>query len=76
VSGAGTNVLEGGGGNDTFVFRRGQANGDTVVYFAGNGAAPGDVLQFVGYGPSASFVPIDATHWQVNSGPGTPGRVG
>jgi hypothetical protein len=75
VSGAGTNVLEGGGGYDTFLFRRGQANGDTVVDFAGNGAAPGDVLQFVGYGPSATFVPIDATHWQVSSGPGTPGEI-
>src|SRR5215217_5309997 len=25
-------------------------------------------LQFVGYGPGATFVQIDATHWQVNSG--------
>jgi hypothetical protein len=75
VSGAGTNVLEGASGNDTFVFRRGQANGDTVLDFAGNGAAPGDVLQFAGYGPTASFAQVDPTHWQVNAGPGTPGEI-
>src|SRR5829696_7029780 len=44
--------------------------GDTVVDFAGNGAFRGDMLQFVGYGPGATFVQIDATHWQVNSGDG------
>ena len=70
VSGTGASVLEGRGGNDTFLFRRGEANGDTVVDFAGNGAFHGDMLQFVGYGPGATFVQIDATHWQVNSGDG------
>ena len=34
--------------------------------FIGNGAAPGDSLRFVGYGPGATFTNIDATHWQVN----------
>ena len=24
------------------------------------------MLQFVGYGPGATFTQIDATHWQVN----------
>ena len=33
--------LTGNAGNDTFVFSFGQANGDTVVDFAGNGAAAG-----------------------------------
>ncbi len=64
------NRLEGGGGNDTFVFQRGQANGDTVVDFGGNGPDPGDAFEFVGYGPGATFVQLDATHWQVNSGDG------
>ena len=58
--------LTGNAGNDTFVFNVGQANGDTVVDFAGNGAAAGDSLRFVGYGAGASFTNIDATHWQVN----------
>ena len=70
VAGADANRLEGRGGNDTFVFQRGQANGDTVVDFGGNGAAAGDAFEFVGYGPGATFVQIDGTHWQINSGDG------
>jgi Ca2+-binding RTX toxin-like protein len=62
----GADVLTGNAGNDTFVFNAGQANGDTVVDFAGNGGAPGDSLRFVGYGAGATFTNIDATHWQVN----------
>jgi Ca2+-binding RTX toxin-like protein len=63
--GGGADQLTGGLGNDIFVFRPGEANGDTVVDFDGGGASPGDSLQFVGYG-IASFTTIDATHWQVN----------
>jgi hypothetical protein len=59
-------TLTGNGGNDTFVFDVGQANGDAVVDFAGRGAAAGDLLEFVGYGAGASFTNIDATQWQVN----------
>jgi serralysin len=64
--GAGADFLTGGGGNDVFVFQRGQANGDTIADFAGNGPLPGDILEFVGYG-AGTFTQIDATHWQVNS---------
>jgi serralysin len=66
----GADTLYGGAGNDTFVFQRGEANGDTVVDFVGNGAAPGDTLSFVGYGPGATFTQVDAMHWQVHSGDG------
>src|SRR5215211_1593361 len=71
VAGADANRIEGKGGNDTFVFQRGLANGDTVLDFGGNGADPGDAFEFVGYGTGATFVPLDAMHWQVNSGDGT-----
>jgi len=64
--GASADILTGNAGNDTFVFNMGQGNGDTVVDFAGNGAAAGDALLFVGYGGGATFTNIDATHWQVN----------
>ena len=64
--GAGADMLMGGAGDDVFIFNVGQANGDTVTDFAGNGAATGDSLSFVGYGSGASFTDIDATHWQVN----------
>jgi Ca2+-binding RTX toxin-like protein len=62
----GADILTGYAGNDTFVFDIGQAEGDTIVDFTGNGTAAGDLLEFVGYGAGASFTNIDATHWQVN----------
>src|SRR5262249_18583606 len=61
-----TDVLVGGGGNDTFVFQRGEANGDVVTDFTSGS----DHLQFTGYGAGASFTQFDATHWQINSGDG------
>jgi Ca2+-binding RTX toxin-like protein len=64
--GGAADTLTGGGDNDIFSFVRGEANGDTVIDFNGNGAAAGDTLRFSGYGPGASFTQIDATHWQVN----------
>ena len=70
--GAGADVLTGNAGNDTFVFHAGQANGDTVVDFIGNGSGAGDSLQFAGFGTAAqgaSFTQIGATNqWQIHSG--------
>ena len=68
-------MLTGNAGNDTFVFNVGQAGGDIVVDFAGNGAAGGDSLQFVGYGPGATFTQNDATHGQVDYNGGTSHEV-
>ena len=73
--GIGADVLTGNAGNDTFKFNLGQAGGDAVVDFAGNGAAAGDLLQFVGYGQGATFTQNDATHWQVNFNGGTSHEV-
>ena len=64
--GGAADVLTGGVGNDTFVFHAGEANGDMITDFAGNGAAAGKTLTFVGFGPSATFTNVDATHWQVS----------
>jgi Ca2+-binding RTX toxin-like protein len=72
--GSGTDTLWGDAGNDHFVFKAGQANGDTVADFSGNGARTGDLLEFIGYGDQqdgASFVKLDATHYQINSADGT-----
>jgi Ca2+-binding RTX toxin-like protein len=69
--GDGADVLTGYAGNDTFVFRAGQADGDRITDFAGNGAAAGDDLRFIGFGTAvqgATFTRIDATHWQIHSG--------
>jgi Ca2+-binding RTX toxin-like protein len=68
---AGADVLFGGAGNDAFIFNAGQAGGDTIIDFAGNGAAPGDWLLFIGYGPGATFTNVDTAHWQVNYNGGT-----
>src|SRR4051812_6736493 len=78
---SGNNILDGGGGadaltgnagNDTFVFHAGQGNGDTVIDFAGNGAAAGDSFLFIGYGTAgqgATFAQIGVTNqWQIHSG--------
>lgn len=71
--GAGVDGLRGDAGNDQFIFRAGEATGDRIFDFAGNGAAAGDNLLFIGYGSAAAgatFVQIDATHWQINSADG------
>ena len=77
--GAGADVLTGGAGNDTFVFNAGQANGDTIIDFAGNGAGAGDTLSFVGFGTAgdgATFTQIDATNqWTIHSGLGGPDDI-
>lgn len=66
--GAGADTLVGGAGDDIFVFRRSEANGDTITDFSGNGGLAGDRIQFVGYGAGAQFLQIDATHWVIISG--------
>ena len=70
--GAGADVLIGNAGDDTFVFNAGQANGDTIIDFAGNGASAGDTLSFVGFGTAgdgATFTQIGATNeWVIHSG--------
>ena len=70
--GGGVDRLTGDAGNDTFVFHAGQANGDTVVDFAGNDEAVGDALSFVGFGTAAqgaTFTQVNATNqWQIHSG--------
>jgi len=61
----------GQGGNDTFVFVSGQANGDVITDFAGNGAGVGDALEFNGFGTAAqgaTFTFISAGQWQIHSG--------
>ena len=71
--GDGADQLSGLGGNDTFVFQAGQAQGDTVFEFEGNGDAAGDVLYFTGYGTAAdgaTFMQQTATDWVITSADG------
>lgn len=71
--GGGADTLDGAIGLDTFVFQRGEAHGDRVHNFLGNGAGAGDVLRFHGYGTvaeGATFRQLTATEWQITSSDG------
>jgi Ca2+-binding RTX toxin-like protein len=62
----GADTLAGGTGNDTFRFVAGEADGDAITDFNGNGALIGDRLLFVGFGLAAAgaqFLPVSATDW-------------
>jgi Ca2+-binding RTX toxin-like protein len=67
----GADSSTGNGGNDTFVLGAGQANGDIVTDFSGNGAGAGDSFLFRGFGTAAqgaTFTALNATQWQIHSG--------
>src|SRR5690606_23880905 len=71
--GGGADGLSGLGGNDTFAFKAGEAQGDVVYVFEGNGSAAGDLLRFEGYGTlaqGASFTQQTASDWLVSSADG------
>jgi Ca2+-binding RTX toxin-like protein len=71
--GAGADDLSGLAGNDTFSFVAGQAQGDTVWDFTGNGAGVGDLLKFDGYGTlaeGATFTDLGGSQYEVVSADG------
>jgi Ca2+-binding RTX toxin-like protein len=76
--GADADEMTGGAMTDVFRFVRGQAQGDVITDFMGNGAAAGDRLEFRGYGTTAQgaiFVQSDATTWRVTSADGLTAEV-
>jgi Ca2+-binding RTX toxin-like protein len=64
--GAGADQLSGGADNDQFVFKPGEANGDKILDFDGNGALAADELIFEGFGPGATFTQASATTWRID----------
>jgi Ca2+-binding RTX toxin-like protein len=71
IDGAGgKDRLYGDSGNDTFVFHKGELNGDQILDFAGNGTKPGDVLKFEGFGKGATLTHNGDT-WAVHHAGGT-----
>jgi len=54
IGGSGADTMRGGTG-DTFQFSPGEAAGDVIQGFVGNGAAAGDTLVFQGYGAGAAL---------------------
>lgn len=63
--GDGADRLFGSSGDDTFILRLDLAQGDRLSDFAGNGAAAGDVIRFVGYGAGAAVSFVSGTTWRV-----------
>jgi Ca2+-binding RTX toxin-like protein len=61
-------ILSGGRGDDVFVFRKGEANGDTIMDFAGNGARAGDSIQLVGYGAGTVIESAGGNTWVITDG--------
>ena len=62
--GEGADILTGGKGNDLFVFRAGQADGDVVTDFQGSGAVGGDMLKLVGFG-AGTLTRVSSTDYYV-----------
>jgi Tol biopolymer transport system component len=54
--GPGADRLRGGAGADQFVLRRGEAAGDWILDFDGQGVGPGDTLLLAGWGPGTQLV--------------------
>ena len=68
--GLGADSMTGGAGNDVFRFTAGQAQGDVITDFAGNGSAAGDRMVFEGYGTAvqgANFMHLGGGLWQITS---------
>jgi hypothetical protein len=65
---AGADTLTGGAGNDVFIFRAGEANGDSIIDFTGNGTLVGDSLRFEGYATGGTLTNLGGNQWQVSDG--------
>jgi uncharacterized protein YkwD len=66
--GAGADTLTGGAGNDTFTLRAGQANGDVIGDFTGNGSAAGDNIKFDGFSAAVTLTNTAGNQWQIVDG--------
>lgn len=53
IGGGGSDRMTGGRGDDIFILRKGDAHGDLIADFQGNGDLPGDTFRLEGYGPGA-----------------------
>jgi len=78
VGGAGNDILDGGTeadrmtggmGDDIFILRRGEVNGDVITDFAGGGSGPGDTLNLTGWGVGTTFTKGTTTNvWVITDG--------
>ncbi len=58
--------LTGGSGFDVFIFRKGQANGDVIEDFDGNGIGAGDTIRLEGYAAGTTFTKLSGDTWRIN----------
>jgi Ca2+-binding RTX toxin-like protein len=56
--GAGADILKGNSGEDVFVFQKGEANGDTIIDFWGQGASIEDSIVLQGYGAGTTLTRV------------------
>lgn len=66
--GAGADQLYGGSGNDTFVLRKGEAGGDVIEDFDGQGTGAGDQILLSGYGTGTTLTAGTNNTWTVQDG--------
>lgn len=66
--GAGADRLRGGAGNDQFVLARGEADGDAILDFTGNGANTGDTLLLTGWGRGSALTATGGDDWLITDG--------
>ncbi len=64
--GGGADTMTGYAGNDIFVFYFGEADGDTIMDFDGNGAMAGDSFEFHGFEAGTTFTVVDG-HGEIKS---------
>ncbi|PSJ38887.1 tandem-95 repeat protein [Allosphingosinicella deserti] len=58
--------LTGDSGNDVFVFRKGEAHGDLITDFDGNGRFAGDSIVLQGYAAGTTFSHVGGDVWKIN----------
>ena len=68
AGGAGADKLTGGTGNDVFLFNKGEASGDSITDFVGNGSAVGDTIRLVGWGAGTTMSLVSGNVWQIVDG--------
>jgi Ca2+-binding RTX toxin-like protein len=64
--GAGADDLTGGSGFDVFIFKKGEANGDEIMDFDGNGNSAGDSIRLEGYAAGTTFTKVSGDTWKIN----------